>query len=853
MQPQKLTRASAEAAGFTKAEIDEYFGRDTSPSSPPSSSSQTRQQPSSPALPPSPPSSFVDRAKKSYKEGMQKDITDLTALFTNIPGAEEVGGAVTGLLPGGMNYQQGRQFVAQKREEAKGQMSGGRYAAVSAVPTVAAAYATGGKTILARALASAGIEGARGFLGAGAKPADTEAPSLGQRGTAMVAPALAAGGASAAIEGLLKVPAPLARGAVRLISKVPYGGPFIDAVGQSATGAGQSIARSASDVLAKRGAPFLEGIERSLPAGIARSIAGAEPSTIARALAQAIEPMDAQKIARLGAATLPGRAGSAAAGRIVNAAEKAEAAAAGMGEEVKVARSATTAAGKRIADKAEAINKNLIARAEQEASTTLQQLKAEADMTMSGLQNPVVSADALRTTTAKKLKDQAAVNYKALEKFDYVQQVDAATGTITPPTAVYGIIKRAKLGDDLEAASREKGTRLYNERVAAAQVGVPEAERAFLNVQDVNMPRFKTGQFRNPQTGELEDITVPKIDLEILDNLRQNVNNRITAFFNGAENGLSPKNGKLLLKDMDRIEKLLIDAMPAEAKAAVIAARGPYRATIVELQAIQDGLNLFKFGTPAAGKLKKGGKLDLGELEKTIETLYKDAPEAKAAFAVGAREAIANVANASTKDATAIAVKLVGSPLAKRRTALALGEDGVAQLEKFLPAQIERGAAAFGGPTARRAAQLSSRNAARVERVTGKLGERANVLDEAFQAQAGRAGQLRKVANIPYKQIMEGGQAAETFEQITSKGLGGFGQAATPNIFGSMLQTEMAKLTPKAALARLTEMEANPAMRQQMGPQIRSLIEQIQKKGMPASLKTARQLFIGQKAAELTR
>jgi hypothetical protein len=49
------------------------------------------------------------------------------------------------------------------------------------------------------------------------------------------------------------------------------------------------------------------------------------------------------------------------------------------------------------------------------------------------------------------------------------------------------------------------------------------------------------------------------------------------------------------------------------------------------------------------------------------------------------------------------------------------------------------------------------------------------------------------------------------------------------------------------------EMEANPAISQQMGPQIRALIEQIQKKGVPDAVKTARQLFVGQKAAELTR
>ena len=801
----------------------------------------------------SPPSSFVDRAKKSYKEGMQKDITDLTALFTNIPGAEEVGGAVTGLLPGGMNYQQGRQFVAQKREEAKGQMSGGRYAAVSAVPTVALGAMTGGGSMVGRALMSAGIEGARGFLGAGAKPADANAPSLGERGTAMVAPALAAGGASAAVEGLLKIPAPLARGAVRLISKVPYGGPFIDAVGQSATGVGQSIARSASDVLAKRGAPFLEGIERSLPAGIARSIAGAEPSAIARALSRAVEPMDAQKIARLGAATLPGRAGSGAVGAIDEASRKATASAKALETELAGAQKSVSEAGSRIAQKAKSTKEQLSERAKQESQTTLDQLKAEAEMTTSGLRSPVESAGKLRENIAEKMREEAKITYKALEKFPVVERIDPVTGQAIAPMGAYKRLGSANLLDDLEAAANAKGTRLFNERLAEAQAGVPEAERAFVSAPDVRMPRFKIGQRTNIQTGELEDVTVPKIDLEVLDELRQGVNTRITAFFNGAETGLAPKSGKQLLENIDEVEKLLIDAMQPEAKAAVTAARSAYRSKMVQLQALQDGLNLSKFGLSSSAKLKSGGVLDIGELEKNIAELYGKNPEAKAAFQVGAKEAIANLANSSTDDAVKLIDNLVGTPLARRRTELALGKDAVESMQRFLDPQMQRTAAAFSGPTAARAGRAVARGEERAAKFASRAQGRVSELEGLSAEQARRAEQLKFVADIPFEQIMAGGQPAETFANITSKQLGGFGDRAVPGVFGSVLQSQIAGLTPKAALARLTEMEANPAMRQQMGPQIRSLIEQIQKRGMPDAVKTARQLFIGQKAAEATR
>jgi hypothetical protein len=606
-------------------------------------------------------------------------------------------------------------------------------------------------------------------------------------------------------------------------------------------------------VLAKRGAPFLEAIERSLPAGIARSIAGAEPSTIARALAQAVEPMDAQKIARLGAETLPGRAGSGPIGAINEASRKATAAAKALETELGETKTLVSTAKEKIMDKAKSTEKELANRAKQESQTTLNQLKAEAEMTTSGLRSPVESAGKLRDNIVEKMREEAKTTYKALEKFPVVERIDPVTGQAIAPMGAYKRLGSANLLDDLEAAAEAKGTRLFNERLAEAQAGVPEAERAFVNVPDVRMPRFVIGKRPNPQTGELEDVTVPKIDLEVLDELRQNVNTRITAFFNGAETGLAPKSGKELLNNIDEVEKLLIDAMQPEAKAAVTAARSAYRAKMVQLQALQDGLNLSKFGLSSSAKLKSGGVLDIGELEKTIAELYGKNPEAKAAFQVGAKEAIANLASSSTDDAVTLIAKLVDTSLARKRTALALGEDTVESMQRFLQPQMERTAAAFAGPTAARAGRAVARGEERAAKFASRAQGRVSELEGLSAEQARRAEQLKFVADIPFEQIMAGGQPAETFANITSKQLGGFGDKAVPGVFGSVLQSQIAGLTPKAALARLTEMEANPAMRQQMGPQIRSLIEQIQKKGMPDAVKTARQLFIGQKAAEATR
>lgn len=811
------------------------------------------EQPAAPASQPSPSASVEERGKALYEKGLKDTArrgAEGTAFFAGIPGAEEVAGLVTGLLPGGMNYQQGRQFVAQKREEAKAELSPTRYAVTSALPAVVLGGVGGGaKTLVGRALASAGLEGARGFLGAGTSPADTEAPTLGQRGAAAVAPALAAGGGSAAIEGLLKLPAPLVRGAARVVTAIPYGGPLVDAITQGTKGAAQSVARSASDALSKRAAPFLEGIERNAPI----DMSGFAPSNVARALSRVIEPMDAQKIARLGAATLPGRAGSGAVGAINEASRKATASAKALETELAGAQKSVSEAGSRIAKKAKSTEEQLSERAKQESQTTLNQLKAEAEMTTSGLRSPVESAGKLRESIVTKMREEAPIHYKKLAEFPVVERIDPVTGNAIAPMAVYKKMKGANLLDDLEDAANAKGTRLFNERLAEAQAGVPEAERAFVNVPDVRMPRFVIGQRRNIQTGEMEDVTVPKVDLEVLDNLRQNVNTRITAFFNGAETGLAPKSGKQLLNNIDEIEKMLIDAMEPEAKAAVLAARGPYRAKMVQLQALQDGLNLSKFGLSSSAKLKSGGVLDIGELEKTIAELYGKNPEAKAAFQVGAKEAIANLANSSTDDAVKLIENLVGTPLARRRTELALGKDAVESMQRFLQPQMERTAAAFAGPTAARAGRAVPRGEERAAKFASRAQGRVSELEGLSAEQAKRAEQLQLIAGIPFEQIMAGGQPAETFANITSKQLGGFGDRAVPGVFGSILQSQIAGLTPKASLAKLMEMEANPAMSQQMGPQIRALIEQIQKKGVPDAVKTARQLFIGQKAADLTR
>jgi len=799
--------------------------------------------------PSAPPQTLLGKAKKAYTDEMKKDVADFTAMFTNIPGAEEVGGAVTGMLPGGMNYQQGRQFVARKREEAKAQMDGGRYAALSAVPTVAIGAASGGSSILSRALMSAGLEGTKGFLGARANPADTKAPTLGERAAAAVSPAAAAGLGGAAVEGLLKAPAALVRGVARVATKIPYGGPLVDAVTQGAKGTAQSAARSASDALAKRAAPFLEGVERTLPFGMTRAMDAVEfaPSSVARALSRAIEPMDTQKIARLGAETLPGRAGSGSIGAINEASRRATEAAKSLEGEFGSAKSEASEAGTRIVERAKATGGKLLARAEQKAQTTLQQLQAEAERLVGPLRTPNESAAALRTATRKLQTEAAQPAYKLVESL--------------PSSDKYyrGIYQRIKSDDSLDKnfllAVDAKRQRLLTERLGAEGADLEKG------VPNVRMKTYKTGTTTtDPITGVSTEDTVPALDLEIIDTMRRNIMDGMDSHLSNASTGISRSEGRRQLAQVKNLEKDFFKTVPAEQRDALVKARAQQEEYFQSLEYLMNGQNIRRFAIDAKEEILGAGKNDLrellsevGELRKAATKGDKAAQSAVTHFEVGVRQSIADMAASTSDDAAKIINELVGTSEARMRAGQALSPNFIKQLQMLTPDQAKRTAAAFAGPTAERASRVVARGERQAARVTGEAQKKVGELQKMYFDQAKRAEQLKFVSDIPFEQIMAGGQPAETFANITSKQLGGFGDRAVPGVFGSILQSQIAGLTPKQSLAKLMEMDANPAIRQQMGPQIRALIGQIQKNGTPDALKTARQLFVGQKAAELTR
>jgi hypothetical protein len=186
---------------------------------------------------------------------------------------------------------------------------------------------------------------------------------------------------------------------------------------------------------------------------------------------------------------------------------------------------------------------------------------------------------------------------------------------------------------------------------------------------------------------------------------------------------------------------------------------------------------------------------------------------------------------------------------------MAFGQEVVQSLSQYLPDQMKRTAAAFAGPSGTRAARIPAITQSAIAQRTKPLQEEASQLAKLLFNQNERATQLTELSDLPFSQILagRGGQEAETFANITSKRIAGQGSTIVPDVFGSVLQSEIAKMTPQAALARLLEAEKNPAIMSQMGPQIKSLISQIRQPSKTASnLKVARQMLVGEKAASAT-
>lgn len=528
-------------------------------------------------------------------------------------------------------------------------------------------------------------------------------------------------------------------------------------------------------------------------------------------LAQMIEPTDITKVQRVVGQQLPTQGQTVE--QIRQQALRATESATGLQTALKTAEEAVKESAARTAGRGKA----LVQRAEQAAARTMQAIENKARTTFANLAQTQGEGAALREAT---LSEMEAIGQQVYREVQRVRPLPE------PPVRIYQQIDKSNpLSNAFEYAQAAKQERRLGERVEQAMgEGVPITER----VKTPKTQNYVLGQARNPATGEIEDIKRPVLDLETFDYMKRWVNDKVEAGLAGDVSGISRSQAAGLKKQIQRMEEDFLSAHSPADRAVLEKARSAMREQFERLELIQDGLNLTRFTLNAPAQMRAAAEMDLAELVTQVSQL----PEAKRKFfEVPARQAMANLIQSSDQSLEGIARALVGTTQARKRATLALGEETVAQLQRFLPEQIKGAAERAAAPIRQVGERLAERGAAGGGARTQRLAAEAASLAQQLQGQQARAGQLGALAETAQEGISAltdltaGRGFAATFP---GRGLGGAGEREVRGAMAGAIQDQISGLRPAEAIRKLQELRANPAARQVFGSSIDQALAQLQ-------------------------
>lgn len=292
--------------------------------------------------------------------------------------------------------------------------------------------------------------------------------------------------------------------------------------------------------------------------------------------------------------------------------------------------------------------------------------------------------------------------------------------------------------------------------------------------------------------------------LDGLDSMRTSIREKFVDLISKDRTGAARKQMINLMREVDALEKQYLDALPKEAGDVLKAARSEYRAYFERLEGIQDALNLSRFGVGKQAKLVGPNRKELAELEKKFRTA---SPEYREAFQVGAADWANNVIAQSPDDALRIANAFVGTPEKARRTRLALGDEATDRLTN-----VFREVSA-----AKQASRIVGRPVRAPSAMIGEL---------PIEAQARSASELARQVQMA-EAGLGGGEAAESFAQEIAPRMTPQGIQQARNVVTSVLNRQLAKLTPEEAIARLTALQSNPTARKLFGDELKRSVEQL--------------------------
>jgi hypothetical protein len=700
-------------------------------------------------------------------------------VLSGIPLAEEAAGVVAGLMPGGMTYQQGRQAAARRFREAE-QETGGLEAAVErAVPM---AVATKGMSLLPMAGRTIAGEALRGFGAAGTGEGEA-APTLRERLGAATGTGAAAGGGIALVEGALRFPgalralgAPAARAIGR---KFPNARDVVEGIGEGAASLARRPLRAASTALQER-APAVEAFMAR------QGVSGAGAGV--RWLAEMIEPRDMTRILRQAEQALPGSPTGPTAASLgadigpLQAAETAARASLG-GARVEAAQSqlatqraqaarqqAAAAAESQVGAVREAGRTRVSAAQQQrEAAAEAQRLAEEAAYNRvqqqaqagsAAIRGAKQQAEAITTRGAERQARLAAEQEaltpqlraaKAASKQAAREAAEAELNALRSEAEqqVGGLVGGTRgttstMQDAIRARQKEVGEQTYAQVRAVPAPEVPPmdvygdilSDPAMSSAFNQAVTRVEREAGQALPRLQIGEEAVPTIDLQVMDEMRRSIVDRIPLGPNVT--GLSASQRRALLNQIDNLEKRFLASYGDDAAAqALKTARGQYRQEFQRLEALRDGLGFGTVGTGKASGLITQSRKELDAFEKNLRALEGgDAFQQELAelTRAGARESFDRLMQRTPGGALGMARKLTETEEGRRKVALVFGEDGLNAMLAFSKEATGQRAKAAASKAAAKAEEIVARLSGRAERL-GALSSRAEQQAKARAAE----------------------------------------------------------------------------------------------------------------------
>jgi hypothetical protein len=198
-----------------------------------------------------------------------------------------------------------------------------------------------------------------------------------------------------------------------------------------------------------------------------------------------------------------------------------------------------------------------------------------------------------------------------------------------------------------------------------------------------------------------------------------------------------------------------------------------------------------------------------------------------------------------------IASQLVGTTQARKRTALALGDNVVAELSQYLLQRIEAAGKAVAAPVLSRGAA----RAKRVEQITTRgqkvRATEAEKLGTELAGQTQRATQLAEVEKAAKAGVAAMGDftAGRGFAATVPQTLGEAGRREVSGVMAGELQDQLRGLSPQEAIKKLQEYQQNPAARSFFGPALDQAVERLRPR--QSALPSLRAALIGQAAGRM--